>query len=129
MGPPLSFPKPGYCCSTQQERLRGLETELVSIKPDVIFALGGDVAPLVRAATRTIPTVTAVNVDPFQSRLVASPAPPSGNITGGVHSGPRRLTPPGPPLPFLAHDPFPPAPLEHILRTFPAASCYPPRPD
>src|SRR5258708_29097122 len=36
----------------------------VSIKPDVIFALGGDVAPLVRAATRTIPTVTAVSVDP-----------------------------------------------------------------
>jgi hypothetical protein len=34
MGPPLSFPKPGHCCSTQQERLRGLETERVSIKPD-----------------------------------------------------------------------------------------------
>lgn len=64
------------------ERLRGLAAELVAIKPDVIFALGGDVAPSVRAATSTIPIVMAVSVDPVQSGLVASIARPGGNITG-----------------------------------------------
>jgi putative tryptophan/tyrosine transport system substrate-binding protein len=66
----------------RSERLRGLAAELVSIKPDLIFALGGDVAPLVRAATSTIPIVMAVSVDPVQSGLVASLARPGGNITG-----------------------------------------------
>ena len=64
------------------ERLRGLAAELVAIKPDVIFALGGDVAPAVRAATSTIPIVMAVSVDPVQSGLVASLSRPGGNITG-----------------------------------------------
>jgi putative tryptophan/tyrosine transport system substrate-binding protein len=66
----------------RSERLRGLARELVAIKPDVIFALGGDVAPLVRAATSTIPTVMAVSDDPVQSGLVGSLARPGGNITG-----------------------------------------------
>jgi putative ABC transport system substrate-binding protein len=64
------------------ERLRGLARELVAIKPDVIFALGGDVAPLARTATSTIPIVMAVSDDPVQSGLVASLARPGGNITG-----------------------------------------------
>ena len=64
------------------ERLRALAVELVAIKPDVIFALGGDVAPLVRAATSTIPIVMAVSQDPVQTSLVASLARPGGNITG-----------------------------------------------
>src|SRR5262249_52807134 len=37
------------------DRLRGLAGELVAIKPDLIFALGGDVAPSARVATNTIP--------------------------------------------------------------------------
>ena len=64
------------------ERLRALAVELVAIKPDVIFALGGDVAPLVRAATSTISIVMAVSQDPVQTGLVASLARPGGNITG-----------------------------------------------
>ena len=64
------------------ERLRALAAELVAIKPDVIFALGGDVAPLVRAATSTISIVMAVSQDPVQTSLVASLARPGGNITG-----------------------------------------------
>ena len=68
--------------SGNPERLRQLAAELVAIKPDVIFALGGDVAPLVRAATSTIPIVMAVSTDPVQSGLVASLARPGGNITG-----------------------------------------------
>jgi putative ABC transport system substrate-binding protein len=66
----------------KSERLRGLARELVESKPDLIFALGGDVAPLVRAATSTIPIVMAVSDDPVQSGLVASLARPGGNITG-----------------------------------------------
>jgi putative ABC transport system substrate-binding protein len=64
------------------DRLRGLARELVAIKPDLIFALGGDVAPSVRVATTTIPIVVAVSNDPVQSGLVASLAHPGGNITG-----------------------------------------------
>ncbi len=37
------------------DRLRSLAGELVAIKPDLIFALGGDVAPSARVATSTIP--------------------------------------------------------------------------
>jgi putative ABC transport system substrate-binding protein len=64
------------------ERLRALAAELVAIKPNVIFALGGDIAPLVRAATSTIPIVMAVSQDPVQTGLIASLARPGGNITG-----------------------------------------------
>ncbi len=64
------------------DRLRGLAGELVAIKPDLIFALGGDVAPSARVATSTIPIVVAVSNDPVQAGLVASLAHPGGNITG-----------------------------------------------
>src|SRR5262249_21917892 len=64
------------------ERLRELAAELVANKPDLIFALGGDVAPLARVAPNTIPIVMAVSNDPVQAGLVASLAHPGGNITG-----------------------------------------------
>jgi putative tryptophan/tyrosine transport system substrate-binding protein len=64
------------------ERLRSLAGELVAARPDVIFALGGDVAPSARVATNTIPIVVAVSNDPVQAGLVASLAHPGGNITG-----------------------------------------------
>jgi putative ABC transport system substrate-binding protein len=64
------------------DRLRGLAGELVAIKPDLIFALGGDVAPSARVATTTIPIVVAVSNDPVQAGLVTSLAHPGGNITG-----------------------------------------------
>jgi putative ABC transport system substrate-binding protein len=64
------------------ERLPELARELVSAKPDLIFALGGDVAPFVRAATSTIPIVAVVSDDPVQSGLIASLARPGGNLTG-----------------------------------------------
>jgi hypothetical protein len=60
------------------ERLRGLAGELVATKPDLIFALGGDVAPSARVATNTIPIVVAVSNDPVQAGLVASLAHPGG---------------------------------------------------
>jgi putative ABC transport system substrate-binding protein len=64
------------------ERLPVLARELVAAKPDLIYVLGGDVAPFVRAATSTIPIVMSVSNDPVQSNLVASLAHPGGNITG-----------------------------------------------
>lgn len=64
------------------ERLAGLANELVALKPDVILALGGDVAPFARTATNAIPIVMAVSVDPVQTGLVASLAKPGGNVTG-----------------------------------------------
>ena len=64
------------------ERLAGLAAELVALKPDVIFALGGDVAPFVITATNSIPIVMAASFDPVQSGLIASFARPGGNVTG-----------------------------------------------
>jgi len=64
------------------ERLPMLARELVALKPDLIYVLGGDVAPFARAATSTIPIVIAVSNDPVQSNLVASLAHPGANITG-----------------------------------------------
>jgi len=64
------------------ERLINLASELAALKPDVIFALGGDVAPFARTATNTIPIVMSVSVDPVQTGLVQSLARPGGNVTG-----------------------------------------------
>jgi putative ABC transport system substrate-binding protein len=64
------------------ERLPHLAAELVQLKPDLIFAFGGDVAPHVKRATASIPVVAMVSNDPVQSGLVASFGKPGGNITG-----------------------------------------------
>lgn len=64
------------------ERLAALAAELAALQPDVIFAMGGDVAPFARTATSTIPIVIAVSNDPVQAGLVASLARPGGNVTG-----------------------------------------------
>ena len=64
------------------ERLSDLAKDLVALKPDVILALGGDVAPFAKAATNRIPIVMAVSLDPVQTGLVESMAKPGGNITG-----------------------------------------------
>src|SRR5882724_4182935 len=64
------------------ERLPMLARELVALNPDLIYVLGGDVAPFARAATHAIPIVMAVSNDPVQSNLVASLAHPGGNMPG-----------------------------------------------
>jgi putative ABC transport system substrate-binding protein len=64
------------------ERLPELATELVRLKPDVLFALGGDVTPFVSKATQTIPIVYAMSADPVQLGVAASLARPGGNATG-----------------------------------------------
>jgi putative ABC transport system substrate-binding protein len=64
------------------ERLPDLAADLVRLKPDALFPLGGDVAPFVSKATQTIPIVFVMSADPLQLGLVASVARPGGNATG-----------------------------------------------
>ena len=64
------------------ERLPELADELVRLNPDVIFCFGGDVAPILKKATATIPIVVVVSDDPVESGLVASLGRPGGNVTG-----------------------------------------------
>src|SRR4051794_22350465 len=66
------------------DRLPSLAGELVALKPDVIFAFGGDVASYAKRATASIPIVVLVSNDPVQSGLVASVERPGGNITGAT---------------------------------------------
>jgi ABC-type uncharacterized transport system substrate-binding protein len=64
------------------ERLPELAAELVRLKPDVLFSLGGDVTPSLSRATQTIPIVYAMSADPVQLGLAASLTRPGGNATG-----------------------------------------------
>ena len=64
------------------DRLPELAADLVRTRPDVIFALGGDVTPYAAKATQTIPIVFAMSADPVQLGLTASLAKPGGNSTG-----------------------------------------------
>ena len=64
------------------ERLADLAAELLREKPDLVLALGGDVAPYAVKATSTIPIVFVSSADPVQLGLAASLARPAGNATG-----------------------------------------------
>jgi putative ABC transport system substrate-binding protein len=64
------------------ERLTNLAAELVSERPDLILAIGGDVAPYAAKATATIPIIFVSSADPVQLGLAASLARPGGNATG-----------------------------------------------
>jgi putative ABC transport system substrate-binding protein len=64
------------------ERFPELAAELVRLRPDVLFALGGDGTPHLRRTTQTIPIVYAMSADPVKLGLAASLARPGGNATG-----------------------------------------------
>src|SRR5690349_5690156 len=62
-------------------RAKAHAQELVSLKPDVIVAPATSLRP-VREATRSIPIVFLLIVDPVGQGFVPSLAHPSGNLTG-----------------------------------------------
>jgi len=59
-----------------------LATELVSLQPDVIVAVGTPAARAAKTATETIPIVFARIADPVGSGLVTALGRPGGNLTG-----------------------------------------------
>lgn len=61
---------------------RKYAAELVALAPDVILAHGASVVGPLLEATRTVPVVFAVAVDPVGAGLVESLARPGGNATG-----------------------------------------------
>ena len=64
------------------ERLPDLAAELVRRKADVIVAGANAAVTAAKNATRTIPIVMFLAVDPVGAGLVASLARPGGNVTG-----------------------------------------------
>jgi putative ABC transport system substrate-binding protein len=69
--------------TTNADDLRRHAAELAALAPDVIVAAAGTatVAPLLQA-TRTVPIVFVVVIDPVGAGFVASLARPGGNATG-----------------------------------------------
>jgi putative ABC transport system substrate-binding protein len=66
----------------QPERLPELAADLVSAKPYVVFALGGDVSPAAAKATQSIPIVFLSSADPVRLGLVDGLSRPGRNATG-----------------------------------------------
>jgi len=64
------------------ERLPELATELVRLKPDVIFVHSVTAAQAVKRATTTIPVVVGTAGDLVQDGIITNFARPGGNITG-----------------------------------------------
>jgi putative ABC transport system substrate-binding protein len=64
------------------ERLKLLAEELAQLRPDLIYAIGGDVVPFAQRATRTIPIVGLMSLDPVRAGIVPNLAHPGGNLTG-----------------------------------------------
>jgi putative ABC transport system substrate-binding protein len=61
---------------------RQYAAELVALAPDVILAIGGAVVPSLQQATRTVPIVFVIAIDPVGAGYVDSLSRPGGNATG-----------------------------------------------
>ena len=66
----------------QPGRLPNLAAELVNLNVQVIVAIGEAEAVAARRATRSIPIVTVLAIDPVNRGLAASLARPGGNVSG-----------------------------------------------
>jgi putative ABC transport system substrate-binding protein len=64
------------------DRYPALAADLVRLKVDVIVAVGGRASQVAQQATKAIPIVMSVVIDPVGSGLVRSLAHPGGNLTG-----------------------------------------------
>jgi putative ABC transport system substrate-binding protein len=68
--------------SANPSEIRRHAAELVALMPDVILATGDSTMPPLLQATRTVPIVFPVVVDPVANGYVESLARPGGNATG-----------------------------------------------
>jgi putative ABC transport system substrate-binding protein len=66
----------------QYERYPALAADLVRVPVDVIVTNGGAATKAAQHATRTIPIVMSVVIDPLGSGLIPSLAHPGGNVAG-----------------------------------------------
>jgi putative tryptophan/tyrosine transport system substrate-binding protein len=64
------------------ERIQSLAKELVGSRPDVLVGAGQAPTAALQRATRTIPIVFVMSVDPVAEGIVESLARPGGNATG-----------------------------------------------
>ena len=72
----------------QYDRYPALAADLVRLKVDVIVAQSGAATQAAQQATRTIPIVMSLVLDPVGIGLVPSLARPEGNVTGTSFMGP-----------------------------------------
>jgi putative tryptophan/tyrosine transport system substrate-binding protein len=63
-------------------RLPDLATELLRLKPDLIFTANASAALALKNATTTVPIVVVLTADPVAIGLVKSLAQPGSNVTG-----------------------------------------------
>jgi putative tryptophan/tyrosine transport system substrate-binding protein len=64
------------------EQIQSLSKELVGSRPDVLVGIGPAPTAALQQATRTIPIVFLMSVDPVAQGIVESLARPGGNATG-----------------------------------------------
>jgi putative tryptophan/tyrosine transport system substrate-binding protein len=64
------------------EQIQSLAKELVGSRPDVLVGIGPAATAALQQATRTIPIVFLMSVDPVAHGIVESLARPGGNATG-----------------------------------------------
>jgi putative tryptophan/tyrosine transport system substrate-binding protein len=64
------------------ERIQSLAKELVGSRPDVLVGAGAAPTAALQQATRTIPIVFLMSIDPVAEGIVQSLARPGGNATG-----------------------------------------------
>jgi putative ABC transport system substrate-binding protein len=64
------------------DRIRGFATDLVGVRPDVLFAPDTPSVAALRRESSSIPIVFALVADPVGGGLAASLARPGGNVTG-----------------------------------------------
>jgi putative tryptophan/tyrosine transport system substrate-binding protein len=71
-----------YAPPTQNHLLPALAAELVAFGPDLLIAIGPQIAVALKSATATIPIVFVPVADPVGLGLVQSLVRPGGNMTG-----------------------------------------------
>ena len=71
-----------YRWATSDAERSRYAAELISLKPDVLFASSGAVVSALQQVTRTVPIVFVTVIDPVGGGWVSSLARPGGNATG-----------------------------------------------